>query len=231
MHFQFRKQGRIIRKTYQKLFAQQKEQANGPKWQKPAIACAAVLFITVLLILGVRSIPGHEEPIQTASTHSESSTDTVNDESPASNQSVSTENEVYAGTDDDDSPASEVSNQSVSSESESINIINEDADPVLKSPVQSVSLGFRHSAAISKNGGLWTWGSGSFGKSGSGKNTIFCHEPVKIMDDVQSVSLGYSHSAAIKTDGSLWLWGLNSSYQLGDGSKVDHLLLPVCIVE
>ena len=86
------------------------------------------------------------------------------------------------------------------------------------SNVASVSLGsFGHSAAITTDGDLYTWGYNSFGELGDG-TTEGKSTPIKIMSDVASVSLGDHHSAAITTDGDLYTWGYNYYGQLGDGT-------------
>ena len=126
-------------------------------------------------------------------------------------------------------PASEKSNQSASMESGESADTDEKVDTVLTSPVQCVSLGDYHSAAISKDGSLWTWGRNYKGQLGDG-TTELRKEPVKITEGAQSVSLGNQFSAVIKTDGSLWTWGYNNYGQLGDGSKFTRVE-PVKIME
>ena len=80
-----------------------------------------------------------------------------------------------------------------------------------------VSLGGVHSAAITTDGDLYTWGYNDYGQLGDGTTKIKS-TPVKIMNDVASVSLGGVHSAAITTDGDLYTWGYNDYGQLGDGT-------------
>lgn len=82
--------------------------------------------------------------------------------------------------------------------------------------VVSVSLGWSHSAAVTSDGSLYTWGNNSSGQLGNGTTKNYDY-PVKIMDNVTSVSLGTYHSAAITTDGSLYMWGENFWGQLGTG--------------
>ena len=84
--------------------------------------------------------------------------------------------------------------------------------------VATVSLGTVHSAAITTDGGLYTWGSNDAGQLGNG-TTEDSNFPIKIMDNVAAVSLGSSHSAAITTDGSLYTWGFNNEGQLGNGTR------------
>ena len=95
----------------------------------------------------------------------------------------------------------------------------------------SVSLGWYHSAAITTDGSLYTWGRNYEGQLGDGTATK-SSTPVKIMDNVASVSLGYKHSAAITTDGSLYTWGDNYYGQLGNGTAgYTDKLTPVKIMD
>ena len=83
-----------------------------------------------------------------------------------------------------------------------------------------LSLGGAHSAAITEDGSLYTWGYNGFGQLGNGTRTS-SQTPTKIMDNVKSVSLGADPSAAITKDGSLYTWGYNSHGQLGNGTKTN----------
>lgn len=82
--------------------------------------------------------------------------------------------------------------------------------------VKSVSLGRYHSAAITEDGSLYTWGYNKFGLLGNGTEKS-SEIPVKIMDHVKSVCLGFDHSSAITEDGSLYMWGSNEFGELGNG--------------
>ena len=83
--------------------------------------------------------------------------------------------------------------------------------------VKQVSFGSSHSAAVTFDGSLYTWGSNNYGQLGDGTTTQRTR-PIKIMENVKHVSLGGLTSAAITTDGSLYTWGYNGNGQLGDGS-------------
>ncbi|MCM1507891.1 MAG: leucine-rich repeat protein [Ruminococcus flavefaciens] len=87
--------------------------------------------------------------------------------------------------------------------------------------VQSASLGYNHSAAITKDGTLFTWGLNNYGQLGN-RTLNNSQTPEDIMDNVNVVSLGYAHSAAITNDGSLYMWGNNEYGQLGDGSTENN---------
>ena len=211
-----------------------KRQKGGPDLKKPFTFFAAFLLCAamILIIIVEGSKLGHKDPIQTASTESETGTDADKDETPASeatDQSDTTEIEDKEDNDTEESPASGETDEAAPAENEDSIVIDKDEDLVLKAPVQSVSLGNYHSAAIDADGNLWLWGYNDHGQLGDG-STENSHEPKKIMDGVQSVTLGSFSSAAIKTDGSLWLWGGNKSYQLGDGSR-ENRYEPVKIMD
>ena len=90
--------------------------------------------------------------------------------------------------------------------------------------VRCVSLGFLHSAAITNDGSLYTWGCNRNGQLGNGKSgeSEIEAEPVKIMDNVKYVSVGDEHSAAITEDGSLYMWGRNNFGQVGNGKSGEN---------
>ncbi len=94
--------------------------------------------------------------------------------------------------------------------------------------VTQVALGSEHSAAITENGDLYTWGKNNKGQLGNGttENSL---TPIKIMSNVKAVSLGYEHSAAITENGDLYTWGDNSGGILGNGTERDSSI-PVKIM-
>ena len=90
-----------------------------------------------------------------------------------------------------------------------------------------VSLGYSHSAALTSNGRLFTWGRNDYGQLGDG-TTVSKSTPTEITnrfslateDKIIQVSLGGSHSAALTSEGRLFTWGRNDNGQLGDGTTV-----------
>jgi len=86
------------------------------------------------------------------------------------------------------------------------------------SDVVSVSLGSAHSAAITANGDLYTWGCNSSTYDEYGFQ--YTDTPTKVpgLTDVVTVSLGYRNTAAITADGSLYTWGSTYGGVLGDGT-------------
>ena len=124
--------------------------------------------------------------------------------------------------DSSDSLVAGLSNAIAAQESQAASTLNARAVQALTgngSSIAQVTLGNLHSAAITSDGSLWTWGNNASGELGDGTTTMRT-TPVKVMDDVAQVSLGDQHSAAVKSDGSLWLWGENGRGQLGDGTTV-----------
>jgi len=91
--------------------------------------------------------------------------------------------------------------------------------------ITSVSLGSDHSAAVTSEGRIFTWGRNYYGRLGDG-TTVDKHVPTLITNQfnlavgetITSISLGSAHSAAVTSEGRIFTWGLNSSGQLGDGT-------------
>ena len=102
------------------------------------------------------------------------------------------------------------------------------------SDVKMVNLGNYHSAAITNDGSLYTWGNNEYGQLGYGniENAplpIDNRYPHKIMNNVRSVSLGYDFSAAVTNDGILYIWGCSNGIILDevDGKKIYNSDKPI----
>ena len=101
--------------------------------------------------------------------------------------------------------------------------------------IKQVSCGHFHTAALSEDGELYTWGwGGSFfqgaGALGHGDKTTR-HEPEVVqalLDDelsVEEVQCGKAHTLLRTNDGEVWSFGKGEYGRLGNGSSSD-LLLP-----
>ncbi|QLY40670.1 hypothetical protein HF295_07345 [Hujiaoplasma nucleasis] len=103
-----------------------------------------------------------------------------------------------------------------------------------------ISAGAIHSAALSSNHRLFTWGNndhhqlgdGTFGPS-SGEST-----PKDITDEfslesgeyIESIAMGTFHSSALTSEGRLFLWGNNELGQIGNNSTSNQAL-PLDVTE
>lgn len=100
----------------------------------------------------------------------------------------------------------------------------------IMSDVVYVSAGVNHTAAIKKDGSLWTWGNNNDGQLGNGVEDKSSYVPVKVLDNVASVQCSDNNTLAVKKDGSLWMWGKNDYGQLMSSNKV-NVLSPVKVLD
>lgn len=95
--------------------------------------------------------------------------------------------------------------------------------------VKQVSLGSWHSAAVTINGDLYTWGSNNWGQLGNGTTTD-SSIPVKVLENVVTVSLSQCQSAAVLDNGDLYTWGDNSLGDIGIGKNIKYVSTPTQIL-
>ncbi|MGH0117414.1 UNVERIFIED_CONTAM: hypothetical protein FKN15_034601 [Acipenser sinensis] len=79
--------------------------------------------------------------------------------------------------------------------------------------------GYRHSAAVTEDGELYTWGEGDFGRLGHGdSNSRNIPTLVKDVSNVGEVSCGSSHTIALSKGGrTVWSFGGGDNGKLGHG--------------
>lgn len=85
-------------------------------------------------------------------------------------------------------------------------------------PKGIIASGADHSLALTAEGRVWTWGSGSSGQLGDGTN-LNRQAPVPLltvagMAKIVHIGAGYSFSMALDANGSLWAWGSNSQREI-----------------
>ena len=90
----------------------------------------------------------------------------------------------------------------------------------------AVAPGRNHTAALTTDGSLWSWGYNAFGEMGVNSNTPTYSGPQQEYTKSKwtAVAAGDLHTAAIRLDGTLWAWGYNYYGQLGDGTQTDRML-------
>ena len=93
----------------------------------------------------------------------------------------------------------------------------------------AVSAGTHHSIALTADGGVWSWGSGTFGKLGHG-DLQRQQLPKKVEAlagrRVVEVSAGDNHSLATTGDSAIFTWGRGGRGYLGNGDDLTNQLLP-----
>lgn len=93
---------------------------------------------------------------------------------------------------------------------------------LLEQKIAFVSLGEEHSAAITTEGGLFTWGAGMYGQLGHGRNIneILPRKVFELMGNcICQLSCGRCHTLVASNHGRVYSFGLNGSGQLGIGSS------------
>lgn len=93
--------------------------------------------------------------------------------------------------------------------------------------VIQISLGAHHSAALTSEGRLFTWGYNWDGSLGIGTTTgndphpnpidISSNFHLNLDETIIQVSLGFFHSSALTSEGRVFIWGRDDFGQIGDG--------------
>jgi RCC1 and BTB domain-containing protein len=86
--------------------------------------------------------------------------------------------------------------------------------------VATVTCGSYHTAAVTSNGDLWTWGGGMYGKLGHG-NEAGSSTPKRVEGliglQVTQIACGSRHTAVVTSTGALYSWGDKENGVAGHG--------------
>ena len=87
---------------------------------------------------------------------------------------------------------------------------------LMRKGVRQIGAGDYHSAALTYNGMVYTWGSSSYGQLGHGnKKTQLSPKPIEGLDaecrersaTVRLIGCGKEHTVAVLSNGELYMWG------------------------
>lgn len=85
--------------------------------------------------------------------------------------------------------------------------------------ISQVRVGGAFVATVTKEGTVYTWGCGSYGRLG---NAGTGHKLLPVVatgvNDVKKIVVGHYHAMVLKNDGTVWSWGFNRYGQLGIGA-------------
>ena len=103
-----------------------------------------------------------------------------------------------------------------------VQVSNSSPGGAINSP-QQVTCGYQFGAALTTNGTVWTWGSGSHGELGNG-TTSPSYVPAQVagLTNITAISAGWFHILALRSDRTVWDWGNNSNGELGDGTTTNR---------
>jgi len=95
--------------------------------------------------------------------------------------------------------------------------------------VTQITCGSYHTAAVTNNGELFTWGGGMYGKLGHGSESG-CSTPHRVEGlssvHVRSVACGSRHTVAVTSTGALYSWGDKENGVAGHENTEGHQYTP-----
>jgi len=98
---------------------------------------------------------------------------------------------------------------------------------LLPHKVRQLSLGTSHSAAITDDGFVFTWGYGGDGRLGHGdERDHLVPKQLKYFgqENIVQVVCGELHTAALSSNGKVYTWGLGKDGRLGHSDRANHFL-------
>jgi len=93
--------------------------------------------------------------------------------------------------------------------------------------IVKIRIGRLHGIALSKEGYVFTWGSGEYGQTGVG-GTDINFGPIRLETlrdkDIVDIACGLDHCVALSRNGRVWTWGFGIEGQLGHNDTTDEHL-------
>ena len=117
-------------------------------------------------------------------------------------------------------------NGATGSKSTPVDVHTSSEDPNPLSSIAAISVNAYHTCALTTDGNVKCWGSGSIGQLGNGDTDISASTPVDVhtnsedvspLSGIAAISVGNSHTCALTTSGGIKCWGSGSVGQLGNG--------------
>ncbi|MDR1032614.1 MAG: hypothetical protein LBL84_01230 [Candidatus Nomurabacteria bacterium] len=83
--------------------------------------------------------------------------------------------------------------------------------------VKEICYGHAHAIAIKKDGSVWSWGHGSYGRIGNGSQSTNQYTPLQLtsISGGRSCYVSELHSQVVTDTNTLYSWGRNASYEIG----------------
>ena len=82
----------------------------------------------------------------------------------------------------------------------------------LPADTAQISVGGRHTCALSNSGVLTCWGANDMAQIGNSTNIGNQLKPVAVMTEVKEVATGNDHTCALRQDSTVYCWGVNSRF-------------------
>ena len=74
--------------------------------------------------------------------------------------------------------------------------------------VRALACGHNHTAALTSDGVVYTWGGGAYGRLGHGdEDNQHTPKRVEALASVRALACGREHNAALTSDGAVYTWG------------------------